>query len=65
MPPQESKMEKCTISLPEKQLEAVDGFVESGEYPNRSEVFRSAMREFVERHQAGISPAPESGSVPG
>lgn len=61
MPPQESKMEKCTISLPEKQLEMVDGFVESGEYPNRSDVVRTAIREFVERHPA--VPSSDPGSV--
>jgi Arc/MetJ-type ribon-helix-helix transcriptional regulator len=51
MPLQEKKMEKCTISLPKEQLEVIDKRVESGEYPNRSEVIRTSMREFNERHQ--------------
>jgi Arc/MetJ-type ribon-helix-helix transcriptional regulator len=46
MPPQDQKMQKVTISLPEKQLEKVDKFVETGEYPSRSDVVRAAIREF-------------------
>jgi Arc/MetJ-type ribon-helix-helix transcriptional regulator len=55
MPKQENKMKLVSISLPEKQVEKIDGFVESGEYPNRSEVIRTAMREFNEHHQNTVS----------
>jgi antitoxin ParD1/3/4 len=55
MPVQEQKMERTSISIPEKQLEKIDGMVSSGEFPNRSEVVRAAMREFIERHPGAQS----------
>jgi Arc/MetJ-type ribon-helix-helix transcriptional regulator len=47
MPVQEQKMERITICIPGKQLEKVDKLVEIGEYPNRSDVVRAAIRGFM------------------
>nr|WP_321352530.1 ribbon-helix-helix domain-containing protein [uncultured Methanoregula sp.] len=58
MPVQETKMERTTISLPEKQLMKIDEMVSNGDYPNRSEGIRTAIREFIERHPNA------TGSVP-
>ncbi|MFA4850811.1 MAG: ribbon-helix-helix domain-containing protein [Methanoregula sp.] len=56
-------MEKCCISLPEKQVSEVEKKVSSGEYPNFSEVVRSALREFIERHpNAQIVPINKEGA---
>lgn len=56
MPAQEQKMERTSVSIPEKQLEKIDGLVSSGEYPNRSDVIRAAIREFIIRHPGAQSP---------
>jgi len=56
MPVQETKMERTTISLPEQQMKKIDGLVESGDYPNRSELIRAAVREFTERHPGVQTP---------
>jgi Arc/MetJ-type ribon-helix-helix transcriptional regulator len=50
MPPQDTKMTKRTISLPERQITEMEKKVKIGEYPNFSEVSRAAFREFLERH---------------
>jgi Arc/MetJ-type ribon-helix-helix transcriptional regulator len=47
-------MEKITISLPVKQLEKVDNFVETGEYPSRSDVVRAAIRDFKPVQDPGV-----------
>ena len=39
--------ERVTIRLPESDLAALDAFVQSGEYMNRSDVIRDAIRDFV------------------
>lgn len=66
MPPQETKMEKKTVTMPEKQVEEMEKKVTSGEYPNFSDVVRSAVREFLERHPnaaASSSTGPESANA--
>jgi Arc/MetJ-type ribon-helix-helix transcriptional regulator len=50
MPVQDQKMERRTITVPERQIEEMEKKVSSGEYPNFSEVVRSAMREFIQHH---------------
>jgi Arc/MetJ-type ribon-helix-helix transcriptional regulator len=49
MPEQDQIMERTSISLPAKQLGKIDKLVEDGEYPNRSEAIRDAVRRFTER----------------
>lgn len=39
--------ERVTIRLPVSDLAALDAFVQSGEYMNRSDVIRDAIRDFV------------------
>jgi Arc/MetJ-type ribon-helix-helix transcriptional regulator len=47
-------METVAAKLPKSLVEAVDGIVAAGAFPNRSEVVRVAIREFVEgRSRAG------------
>ncbi len=41
-------MERVTVRLPERQLRGVEGLVEEGEFPNRSEAIRAAIRELVD-----------------
>ena len=58
-------MDRVTLRIPEQQIEAVEHLVESGQYPNRSEAIRSAVRDLVEseygrelpRHQARRKPS--------
>ncbi|MFC6725163.1 ribbon-helix-helix domain-containing protein [Halobium palmae] len=40
-------MERVTLRIPKQQIEAVEQMVETGEYPNRSEAIRSAVREML------------------
>jgi len=40
-------MERVTLRIPQQQIEQVEQLVERGEYPNRSEAIRSAVRELV------------------
>jgi transcriptional regulator, CopG family len=40
-------MERVTLRIPKQQVEAVEEMVETGEFPNRSEAIRSAVREMV------------------
>lgn len=41
-------MERVTVRLPKRQLREVEALVEDGEFPNRSEAIRSAIRGLVE-----------------
>lgn len=46
-------MERVTLRVPTKQVEEVEGMVEDGDYPNRSEAIRDAIRKLVkEKRQA-------------
>ncbi len=40
-------MERVTLRIPKQQIEAVEQLVETGEFPNRSEAIRSAVREMI------------------
>jgi antitoxin ParD1/3/4 len=40
-------MERVTLRIPKQQIEEVEEMVETGEFPNRSEAIRSAVREMV------------------
>jgi Arc/MetJ-type ribon-helix-helix transcriptional regulator len=43
-------MERVTLRIPKQQIEEVERMVETGEYPNRSEAIRSAVREMLDEH---------------
>ncbi|MCD6491694.1 MAG: ribbon-helix-helix domain-containing protein [Candidatus Njordarchaeum guaymaensis] len=40
-------MKLITVHIPEKFLEALDSLVADGKYPNRSEIIRIAIRDFL------------------
>jgi len=40
-------MERVTLRIPKQQIEEVEQMVELGEYPNRSEAIRAAVRQMV------------------
>ena len=46
-------MERVTLRIPKQQIEEVERMVETGEYPNRSEAIRSAVREMLADHDTG------------
>lgn len=39
--------ERVTLRLPQSDLQALDMFVGTGEFPNRSEAIRQAIKDFV------------------
>lgn len=43
-------MERVTLRIPKQQVEEVEQMVETGEFPNRSEAIRSAVREMLNEH---------------
>ena len=45
-------MERVTLRIPKQQVEQVEQIVETGEYPNRSEAIRSAVREMLAEYDA-------------
>ncbi|MDY6776124.1 MAG: ribbon-helix-helix domain-containing protein [Halobacteria archaeon] len=40
-------MERVTLRIPEQQIDAVEDLVDKGEFPNRSEAIRAAVRNMV------------------
>ena len=40
-------MERVTLRIPKQQIEEVERMVETGEFPNRSEAIRSAVRDMI------------------
>jgi len=46
-------MERVTLRIPKQQIEEVEQMVETGEYPNRSEAIRSAVREMLAEADTG------------
>jgi Arc/MetJ-type ribon-helix-helix transcriptional regulator len=53
-------MERVTLRIPKQQIEEVEDLVENGQYPNRSEAIRAAVRELIgEQRQPSI---PETGN---
>ncbi|ASJ00354.1 ribbon-helix-helix domain-containing protein [Thermococcus gorgonarius] len=43
------KMRIISVQLPQSYINAMDQLVRRGLYPNRSEVIRTAIREFLKR----------------
>jgi Arc/MetJ-type ribon-helix-helix transcriptional regulator len=46
-------MERVTLRIPKQQIEEVEQMVDTGEYPNRSEAIRSAVREMLSEAETG------------
>jgi len=44
-------MERVTLRIPKQQIEEVEQLVDTGEYPNRSEAIRSAVREMIKEQK--------------
>ncbi|MFB6169580.1 MAG: ribbon-helix-helix domain-containing protein [Haloarculaceae archaeon] len=44
-------MERVTLRIPKQQIEEVERMVETGEFPNRSEAIRSAVREMLSEQE--------------
>ncbi|MFC4988513.1 MULTISPECIES: ribbon-helix-helix domain-containing protein [Saliphagus] len=44
-------MERVTLRIPKQQIEEVERMVETGEYPNRSEAIRAAVREMINEQE--------------
>lgn len=40
-------MTRVTLRIPAQQVEDAEALVEAGEFPNRSEVIRQALRDFL------------------
>ena len=40
-------MERVTLRIPKQQIEEVEQMVDTGEFPNRSEAIRSAVRDML------------------
>ncbi|WP_332898092.1 MULTISPECIES: ribbon-helix-helix domain-containing protein [unclassified Haladaptatus] len=49
-------MERVTLRIPKQQIEEVERMVETGEFPNRSEAIRSAVREMLNEQTEGREP---------
>ncbi|MDV3103310.1 MULTISPECIES: ribbon-helix-helix domain-containing protein [Thermococcus] len=56
------KMRIISVQLPQSYINAMDQLVRRGLYPNRSEVIRTALREFLKRELNSEIPEDE---VPG
>ena len=46
-------MERVTLRIPKQQIKEVEQMVDSGEFPNRSEAIRSAVREMLAEQDTG------------
>ena len=53
-------MERITFRITPTQKAEIDALVESGEYPNRSEAIRAAVREMVTDGDAQTESEPAS-----
>jgi len=51
-------MERVTLRIPKQQIEEVERMVDTGQFPNRSEAIRSAVREMI-NEQADEERQPE------
>ena len=44
-------MERVTLRIPKQQVEEVERMVDTGQFPNRSEAIRSAVREMINEQE--------------
>lgn len=57
-------MDRVTLRIPEQQIEAVERLVETGQYPNRSEAIRSAVRNLVDEEFESETPRRQARQKP-
>ena len=48
-------MERVTLRIPKQQIEEVERMVETGEFPNRSEAIRAAVRDMLNEQEEGTT----------
>lgn len=51
----DATMERVTLRIPKQQIEGVERMVETGEFPNRSEAIRAAVREMLNEQNDGTT----------
>jgi Arc/MetJ-type ribon-helix-helix transcriptional regulator len=51
-------MERVTLRIPKQQIEEVEQMVETGQYPNRSEAIRSAVRDMLDEQDVESRESP-------
>ena len=44
-------MERVTLRIPKQQIEEVERMVDTGQFPNRIEAIRSAVREMINEQE--------------
>jgi len=54
------KMELVSLHIPTAQLKAIDDLVRRGDYPNRSEAIRDAIRQLLDRYRDLLVPTNEA-----
>jgi len=54
------KMELVSLHIPTAQLKAIDDLVRRGDYPNRSEAIRDAIRQLLDRYRDILIPTDEA-----
>jgi Arc/MetJ-type ribon-helix-helix transcriptional regulator len=60
-----SEMQRVTLRMTDAQVEAVEGLVEDGHYPNRSEAIRVLVRDGLdEKHGIALSEGTPSRYTP-
>ena len=45
-------MERVTLRIPKQQIDEVERMVDTGQFPNRSEAIRAAVREMINEQEA-------------
>ena len=53
-------MELVSLHIPTAQLKAIDDLVRRGDYPNRSEAIRDAIRQLLDRYRDILIPTDEA-----
>lgn len=51
-------MERVTLRMPKQQIEELEQLVHVGEFPNRSEAIRAAVRDMLNKHGKGRDDRP-------
>lgn len=64
MPVKEVIMVKLCIHVPQEQADKMHAFVECGDYPSDAEVYRDAVREFLEKRKVNSSVQCDGESCP-
>jgi len=47
-----NNMERVTLRIPKQQVDEVERMVDTGQFPNRSEAIRAAVREMINEQEA-------------